>query len=318
MHFLPFATTPLYSSPTSWFHRKYVYQKISSLLPSLDDLISLVKKEIQICTRVEEQYPKNYYAWTHRMYVLQSLQTTIYNNQTTTHIQRSDNIRKFQTLLQEEWSTVEPWLRKHLSDHSAAHFGGCILRMSIWGNQQQLTSILQEEKGASTASQTVREALNIAQKALETARRLIASYPSREVLWIFRRICSHAFVNLIADIFNFEGKNISEAMDVVKESVSAFWADEVKSLLSKDSIITPTVDAYFNGSEEDKERILHQTFRLSYVAWILEIISKDAKKRNILLGICGVQDLEFRDAVGKARSILQASDHIPFNMYRSS
>ena len=85
-------------------------------------------KEVNgICSSVAEKYPKNYYAWTHRIYVVSELLLSPMfiindtNNNTDTIIGNINNISKFlETELKEKM--YNEWLPKHPTDHSAIHY----------------------------------------------------------------------------------------------------------------------------------------------------------------------------------------------------
>lgn len=57
---------------------------------------------------VAQRYPKNYYAWTHRLFC----------------IRKADP-----SLVMEEWDFITGWLPQHVSDHSAVHYGGQVLQI---------------------------------------------------------------------------------------------------------------------------------------------------------------------------------------------
>eukprot|EP00797_Seminavis_robusta_P005670 Sro1378_g267590.4 (307) ;mRNA; f:1690-2611 len=143
-------------APTSWFHRKFVLQqRILQLLSALppppppnddhDDqentfsttctttttciysnMVQLARDEIQICARIADRYPKNYYAWTHRSQMLQKIHHMLQDDSTSGTRTLADH---YTQLLQDQWQSTTRWLQSHVSDHSAAHYGGMVLQL---------------------------------------------------------------------------------------------------------------------------------------------------------------------------------------------
>lgn len=296
LKYLDLLMTKHTKAPTSWFHRKYVFQQIANRTSSLEKLIDFARKEIKLCIRVADRYPKNYYAWTHRIYVLRSLQDLC-------DVVKSDNLRRcvseaggnmFRVLLKEELSTTEPWLRTHLSDHSAAHFGGCVLRMLL--NMQ-----LMDAKIAG-------EGISIAVEAIESARRLIRLYPAQEVLWIFRRICSHALLLFLAPYNKQQGGKVTEI-------ATMFWTREIDCMLL-DGNNEATIDGGSN-SEIHQEKMRSQTNQVSYVAWLLEHIWNGEEEYQ-LLGLFNVDKADIKGKREKIQAFLKCCHNVPHNVFRKA
>jgi hypothetical protein len=78
---IPF-TTIVFSkhskSPSGWEHRRFCYQTRSKLKnnPQLQLSMMEIVTEQELCRKMAENYPKNYYAWMHRLWLLQFLQPT--------------------------------------------------------------------------------------------------------------------------------------------------------------------------------------------------------------------------------------------------
>jgi hypothetical protein len=112
-----------------------------------DEMISiiqdLVMKEVNgICSIVAEKYPKNYYAWTHRIYVvselfilhgMSSLENIKNKNNTDIHIHSTnsidiDNISNITNIISKSLETelkekmYKEWLPAHPTDHSAINY----------------------------------------------------------------------------------------------------------------------------------------------------------------------------------------------------
>lgn len=99
-------------SPSSWHHRRWCLKELYSCrqresgkaFPDFETQIELsaidLDTELNICTKMSESYPKNYYSWMHRLWLLQFL-----------------NISG----LESELIFTRTWLLSHMSDHSAAN-----------------------------------------------------------------------------------------------------------------------------------------------------------------------------------------------------
>jgi hypothetical protein len=154
-------------SPSSWGHRKYVLQQILGSKPtsesddSFQQMIKLMHEEIEVCGKVAEKYPKNYYAWTHRRYLWSSCL-----------LPRSQpkHTDKLEKLLKEEFATLHSWLQHHISDHSAVHY------------QCQVVGLWMQHSSCDD------ELLAIAKTSLEHVHQLIQNHPDHESLWILRRL----------------------------------------------------------------------------------------------------------------------------------
>ena len=198
----------LFRRPSSWFHRKWVLQQLH-----FHKKESLIQEELQLCTRVAEQHPKNYYAWTHRLYCMH-------------HVQLS--------LLQSEWEFCLDWIPKHVSDHSAAHYGGQVLmRLSqVNSNRAQVMEIIQN--------------------GMMMGKRFVEIHPAHEVLWIFRRVCAHAMLMLL--------EKSSESDEASREYIMRHIEDEWREAEQSDR---PKI-----GSELEIEWRITRVCKLSYIVWI--------------------------------------------------
>lgn len=158
-------------SPSSWGHRKYVLQQIvKDLVKASDDyeskLVDLVNKEIALCSKIAEKFPKNYYAWTHRRYLWSSCILP--------YLQSNDNEKLVKALLKQEFDALKCWLELHISDHSAVHYLSQVLEI-------QLQHIPSEDETQSIL-------MEVAQKSLNLAKTLLDTHPNHESLWILRRL----------------------------------------------------------------------------------------------------------------------------------
>ena len=142
----------------------------NSLLPSrttsseiqqehrMHQYVRILREEITVCAAVAEQYPKNYYAWTHRIYIWNDFITFTnksysnnnnkqddkdeeYDNDDGNDDNNNDNHNHNQLLLcyrvlyksmlellvtELRMSLWTVWIPKHPSDHCAIHFGSSL------------------------------------------------------------------------------------------------------------------------------------------------------------------------------------------------
>jgi hypothetical protein len=106
--FLSFLFSHHPKSPSSWQHRRWCLNirnsnnkcnkgDVEVVIPFLSD--AEMNIELDLCTIMSEKYPKNYYSWLHRLWLLQGM-----------------NIVQ----LESELKFSLAWLVSHVSDHSAA------------------------------------------------------------------------------------------------------------------------------------------------------------------------------------------------------
>ena len=228
-------------APNAWGHRRWVCRQILAILslenrnndtlpedwhPS-ENLIQWATLEIAVCSVIAENYPKNYYAWTHRSFIIRTLTNVL---STIDGANGRDNIK---AVLETEANGTEPWLHRHVSDHSAAHYGGEAL--SLWLNV------------GGGCNDTIEWKIGILKEKLQESRRLIEKFPSHEVIWTWRRICSRLF---LAYYLSFTKE---EAVSFLKEEISfaSSFFDESSSI-------------------DEQERDMQRHFSLAYIVWILK------------------------------------------------
>lgn len=147
--------------------------------------------ELELCTRVAERYPKNYYAWTHRLVCMRKHSSI--------------------PLLKREWKFCLAWIPKHVSDHSAIHCSGQVLLQLL-----QMNDRLEMDE--------------ILENAMQESKRLVQVHPAHEVLWIFRRVCALAMLKLLKGTVAEEyfTKHIANEWDEVQQSTTPRVGSEVE------------------------------------------------------------------------------------------
>ena len=107
LNFLKVLFTKHPKSPSSWQHRRWClttrWSNTQTKDLSLSDVpfsSSDMDVELSLCSAMSESYPKNYYSWLHRLWLLQYMQFT---------------------QLESELDFTRAWLISHVSDHSASN-----------------------------------------------------------------------------------------------------------------------------------------------------------------------------------------------------
>jgi Protein prenyltransferase alpha subunit repeat len=345
LQFLNLLMTRHTKAPTSWFHRKFVFSQLLLLHQQCHGkeeeeeesdrmLMNLAKNEMALCTSVAERYPKNYYAWTHRIHVLQTLYHHLFNNinnndnNTTIILTRMEpqqqQRERLICFLQEEWEFTTTWLKSHVSDHSAAHFGGRVLNMlgSMYPQQQQQQQLEcdhgEEERG-----------LVVLNEAVAAARQFVERSPTHEVLWIFRRICSH-------ELLTFHGKkkrrrkqqqlhtkklpkdDNNNSYNNTTALLAEFGEQEITGLVQTimDERRTQLAEECKNTDDMSMEATRILIYQLSYVAWILETMISLARQGDLDYHDLGFSEDEIRTRRVDVLGCLQEIDAIPFHIYR--
>jgi hypothetical protein len=266
-------------APNAWAHRRWVCRQIiksftktnhdhDSVFEGLidndidisDKLLSWATCEIAVCTVIAEKYPKNYYAWTHRSFITRTLASLIQDEHEHEHEHDvsvwncNDDIR---ALLQAEVDSIEPWLSRHVSDHSAAHYGGEVL--SLWFTT---VTVGKNNDNANDGNDCIQWKVDIIKEKLKGSEILIKKFPSHEVIWIWRRICSRVFVEYAS-----------------AESIVSFIRQEIlKSTSTFESALKVDADAASTCMDETMKQQHHS---LTHVLWILKYTYAYAKFTNV-------------------------------------
>ena len=243
------------------------------------------------------------------------------NNLMATTFQNTNTTDKtnflFLTLLKEEWfSIVEVWLRTHVSDHSAAHFGGTVLRLILQTMLKTTTrqDILVGTSSASAAT-TDDDGILFAQNAISSARRIVEDYPTHEVLWIFRRICSHAFlVHVMPTLLLSTANDDNHQQDATKRVMREFWSQEITALINRHGDDEKNAMHHKNilNDEVRLEATRADIFRLSYVVWVLECVIHMGRQNNCMESFLSEAYLVRSKVVNSLREI----EYITHNVYR--
>ena len=154
LHFLSLLFHIHPKSPSCWEHRRFCLRILYPSTPSCQDILlplSVVERELLLCERMAELYPRNYYAWMHRVWILRLHD-------------------KSESFVEAELLFIKRWLTSHPSDHSATHYYHLILnqRLELLRSSRDLSErLLHEEFRANEA--------------------MLKLYPAMENVWLQRR-----------------------------------------------------------------------------------------------------------------------------------
>lgn len=87
-------------SPSLWEHRRLVLRACLAKGAFNDEELAL--RELKVCAQLCDKYPRNYFGWNHRLWVL--------------------NTQDHNEILHDELSSMKTWIRQHPSDHSAVAY----------------------------------------------------------------------------------------------------------------------------------------------------------------------------------------------------
>jgi len=103
LKFLDFVFTKHVKSAEGWEHRRWVVRQCfreAAAAHVNPDVI--VRHELRICAKVAQTYSRNYYSWTHRLFVLKETDS--------------------KEILESELAFSTKWVNEHAPDHSGWHY----------------------------------------------------------------------------------------------------------------------------------------------------------------------------------------------------
>jgi hypothetical protein len=204
--FLKMLFTKHPKSPSGWQHRKWCLMfKSSPLLPSLSsspplvgtkcsndkDIIyqkhykyrQLTSEEIlvecELCRHMSDIYPKNYYAWCHRLWLLQFMN---------------------RIELEREYDFTNSWLSTHVSDHSGAnHLQQVNILLLSFDNDDDDDNLINKNSNSNINEEIFNKIVFI-KNSLKINKNMILSRPGNDTLWYLRRGLVVSFIDLITSI----------------------------------------------------------------------------------------------------------------------
>ncbi|TRY95877.1 hypothetical protein DNTS_021404 [Danionella cerebrum] len=174
-------------SPETWIHRRWVLQQLqkecSSSGQEVKDLSEArgdagsrgpcerlqraLQEEMRVCADAAGRYPSNYNAWSHRIWVLQSM--------------AKGNLK----VLHDELSSTRLWVSMHVSDHSGFHYRQHLLR--ALARERDVQSNGEVTAGMNDDNHCDDIIPQLFHEEMELCTDLIESYPGHETLWCHRR-----------------------------------------------------------------------------------------------------------------------------------
>ncbi|KIJ58074.1 hypothetical protein HYDPIDRAFT_178117 [Hydnomerulius pinastri MD-312] len=153
-----------------WYHRRWLlsgayephHTQPSTGLPIFKQLSrDALETELALVSRACELYPRNYFAWTHRLICMRN----VLSDDPTITSKSAELI----SILRQEITEIKRWIECHISDYSAVHYVTTLARDIIQNKDLPLTKIITEEG------------------LLAHATSLVQEYPSHEALWLYAR-----------------------------------------------------------------------------------------------------------------------------------
>lgn len=154
-----------------WYHRQWLLRSAcTTQLSNATDAGShcrlqlasreALQQELELVSHACEVYPRNYFAWTHRLTCIQSLLSD-YSNGT--------DAVGFVSIFRNEIKGLKRWIDRHVSDYSAIHTILALSQVACQSRDAPLVEIVVEED------------------LLDHATCLVQEYPIHESLWMYVR-----------------------------------------------------------------------------------------------------------------------------------
>ncbi|KAH7883194.1 hypothetical protein F5I97DRAFT_196669 [Phlebopus sp. FC_14] len=158
-----------------WYHRRWLLSiahtprqvaiQSNTEIVSSDTLLDIapdsLRPELDLTARACELYPRNYFAWTHRLICTRSLLRIA-----TTFPEERDKII---SMLRCEIAEIKRWIEYHVSDYSAVHYITTLVQCLHQANHSFLRDTIKDAGLFGHASSLVR------------------AYPDHESLWMYAR-----------------------------------------------------------------------------------------------------------------------------------
>jgi len=299
-------------APNAWAHRKWICSRIVCEKISRDTGTNTAEKELQLlqpwaegeidlCTRVAEHFPKNYFSWAHRYYAI-SVLFSHWPNAGKSYLSDASLVESLGAFLAGEVMFIEQWLSRHVSDHSAAHYGAEALRLHLKHGFRSGAGAHREESGTATEW-----ALAVVKGVLTTSKQLIQRYSSHEVIWIWRRHVGQVFLDIVGGEFDTETLMAGKAVEVLGIFLEAHVYEVYDYLMNGRKLSNYNT----NIRPEEEEVRLSRIHGLTYLLWILDQL----QRRNTLIDF--VPDKERLNTIRNACKDTLAKDvKVCYNTWR--
>ena len=315
LKFLDLLFTTHSKAPNAWAHRKWicfriVRDKISWNIRSTTTedqwylLQPWAQREIDLCTRVAEQFPNNYFAWAHRYYVI-SILFNHWPNDGKKYLSDVSVAGSLRSFLAGEVMFIEQWLATHVSDHAAAHYGTEALRLHLTHGFRSGAGVLRKKTGTA-----MEWALAVAEGILITSRHLIRKYSNHEVIWNWRRHVGLIFMDIICGEFGTEVLVGDEAEQALNRFLQVHIYEVYNSIANGDS----NDDAYKTKIKpEEEEKRWTKIHSLTYLLWLLDQL----QRRSTLMGLAKEEDRNRLNVIRDAcKDTLALDESLSYNTWR--
>lgn len=138
-------------NPESFVHREWLIMFLDKSERLTNEILN---QELEICLDAARRYERNYFAWNHRLYIVDKFFKTNLN------------------FLLEETEVIKRWINNHISDYSGYHYKQMVLsiifdRLIKLDNKDRIVELLNSENANS--------------------KKLLQIYPNQEALFCHKR-----------------------------------------------------------------------------------------------------------------------------------
>lgn len=246
--------------------------------------LPLAKAEVTSMVSVVKGYPKNYYAWSHKIFMVQTLlqkYNELMSNVATPPICDDENIGQLQQkvldflIMQVKWSTEE-WLPTHVSDHSAVHYGAKVLHLliefRIEANYPSVVTQQNSNNPGKSKLTTYTTALETIQSERNKIVDLIEKYPKHEALWLYRRYCCLIFLTVVSNMLREESESFLslELSNYLNKNLNDEGTNEQSSSIQR-RILTPVaIEALNENVQEEIAALMSDTdfYSMTFCQWV--------------------------------------------------
>jgi len=227
---------------------------------------------------VAELYPKNYYAWTYRYWILLNI---------------SNNSSQSKSFLDEELRIMKNWVQKNISDYSGFQYlQRCLIRLSKYYDNSfsDLHGISRKDilekininiqlQNQNLKNNNLDSIVFLWYEEIQFTKDLILRYPGHESLWYHLRFLSFGWIWLklsgyLNDLIKFKCDNDKEVNEKNYSSILKEWPDLEKELEFSRYCIRQT-DLIINQDNNIRfePMIIQKQNALAFELWISELVN---------------------------------------------
>lgn len=250
LQFINLVATKHPKSVEMWAHRRWVLTRLfhhhrchcrhnssqqqqqRSDMDLPERLLPLVERETDTCDTMATIYPRNYYAWTYRMIVVEKLFSSCtraedraaHDGTTTTSASASATAIALTEFLERQIARLDAFIRRNVSDHSAMHHTQRLLIQ--W---KGLVLPRGDVTSGSIDARLVNRFLRCVLREIHFCQFLVVHFPGHEALWCHRRFLINFLMQCLFDIdLDRVVHRISDLRELffVEQRVDNFETDE--------------------------------------------------------------------------------------------